>query len=581
MSVPQPVSHELKRSDADLVTVFRQLQSKYGVADLLEIPYDYLIHILYRRKDREKYHTFAIPKRSGSPRIISAPPKDLAILQSKLNKVLQLVYKPKPCVHGFVLGRSIMTNAEPHVGKKWVLNVDLKDFFPAINFGRVRGVLMAPPYRVPVPAATAIAQICTADGVLPQGAPSSPILANMVCARLDGQLMAFARRHRLTYTRYCDDITFSSRRFALPDEIAAAGAGWIGEDVVLGGPLLDVIAANGFEINQAKTRLQLNSRHQEVTGLTVNSFPNVARYYIRQLRAMLYAWRRHGLMQAALVFGQKYYRGQASSGAPDVLFRRVLRGRIEYVGMVRGRSDPVYCRLRSMLHELDPTAIAAPPLASAYRVVRHSAGGDHWTRLYQRWGDSVFLLEVVRQGATNSGTAFALYPDAVGTAAHNLTGTVRLRTQAASVVMSSAKLHGLGRKEIDCAIVPYTHNTACVPSDRRLPNPGEEIGIVGFATVPSRHPGLGLYVGKVESLRMNYKKTITFIQVSVASGGGLSGSPVFDSRGRVLGVVVESVYERTDAGVPHREYCTVLPIEHLLQIGMTDPDHQLPLPAEP
>ena len=576
-----PYSHELHRSDVELVAAFRGQRWKGDVADLLEIPYTYLVHILYRRKDRERYRSFVIPKRSGSPRIISAPTRDLAILQSKLNRVFKLVYSPKPCVHGFVLGRSILTNATPHVGKKWVLNIDLKDFFPTINFGRVRGVLIAPPYRLPVPVATIIAQICTADGALPQGAPTSPILANMVCARLDGELMAISRRHRLTYTRYCDDLTFSSRRSDFPDDFASAGAGWLGKDVVLGGPLLDLIARNGFEINEDKTRLQSNSCHQEVTGLTVNSFPNVPRYYIRQLRGMLYAWRCHGLMNAALVFERKYHRGPPSNSPPDEHFRRVLRGRIEHVGMVRGRTDPVYCGLRATLHALDPTAIAAPPPPSAYRLMGQSVGGDRWTRLFQRWGKSIFQLEVTKKMDPMIGTAFALRPAALGTAAHNLTGTVNLQTHAAPVPISSTKLHALGAKEIDCALLPYAHNAACLPVDRRLPRPGEEIGIVGFASVPARHHGLGLYVGTVESLSMNYKQTITFVQVSVASAGGLSGSPVFDGLGRVIGVVIESVYEKTAVGVPHREYCTVLPIDHLLEIRMTDPDHRLPLQEVP
>src|SRR5207237_8311575 len=114
------------------------------------------------------------------------------------------------------------------------LNMDLADFFPSINFGRVRGMLMAPPYGVGAPAATVLAQLCCSENGLPQGAPSSPMLANMVCGRLDGELTALARKFHATYTRYGDDITISLRRYDFPEEIALAPTGWIGPDVDAG-----------------------------------------------------------------------------------------------------------------------------------------------------------------------------------------------------------------------------------------------------------------------------------------------------------------------------------------------------------
>lgn len=131
-----------------------------------------------------KYRTFLIGKRSGGFRNINSPNESLKILQRKLNHILQLVYKPKPSVHGFTLERNIVTNSKPHTKKYFVFNIDLKEFFPTVNFGRVRGMFMAKPYLLPPKASTVLAQICCHDNQLPQGAPTSPIISNMICARL-------------------------------------------------------------------------------------------------------------------------------------------------------------------------------------------------------------------------------------------------------------------------------------------------------------------------------------------------------------------------------------------------------------
>src|SRR5690606_8958560 len=130
---------------------------------------------------------------------LSIPTESLKIIQQKLNQVLQLVYKPKLSTHGFVNNRSIVTNADAHIKKKkhrYILNVDIKDFFPSINFGRVRGMFMAPPYNQPEHVATVLAQICCSNNELPQGAPTSPIVSNMICAQMDSQLQQLAKPHR-------------------------------------------------------------------------------------------------------------------------------------------------------------------------------------------------------------------------------------------------------------------------------------------------------------------------------------------------------------------------------------------------
>jgi RNA-directed DNA polymerase len=499
-------------------------------------------------------------------------------LQTKLNYIFQLIYKAKPCVHGFVRDRSILTNAAPHAGKRWVLNVDLQDFFPTIHFGRVRGALMARPFSLPKRVATVLAQVCSSDGVLPQGAPTSPVLANIVCAKLDGDLMALARRFKLSYTRYCDDLTFSSRHHSFPSDVAVGASGWVGRSVILGPALHGLLEANGFPPNVEKTRLQLHTCHQEVTGLTVNDFLNVSRLYIRGLRGMLYAWRRHGLANAATTFVTEYSGRAPAGGAAEQHFRSVLRGRIEHVGMVRGRTDPIYCKLRAALHSLEPSLIGPAPPPSPYPMPLLGRGGERWPRLFTRWTPTVFHLEIVAtNGRTGSGTAFAMFPGVLATAAHNLEGAVTCHLLASSIPLVEAHLHARGASEIDAALVPCQHGAATPPFERRIPEPGEQIAIIGFASVPFRHPGLGLYVGSVETLRANYSRTLTLVQISVASAGGLSGSPAFDATGRLVGMVIESVFEQVGTGVPGREYCTILPIQHILDIDRSAPAMALPI----
>jgi RNA-directed DNA polymerase len=130
------------------------------IADLLEVSYPRLVYHIYLVEPDKRYKTFEIPKKSGGIRQISTPITALKIIQTKLNQVLQTVYEIKPSVHGFVMGKNIVTNAQAHTKKRYVLNLDLTDFFPSINFGRVRGMFMATPYGLHPDVATVLAQIC-------------------------------------------------------------------------------------------------------------------------------------------------------------------------------------------------------------------------------------------------------------------------------------------------------------------------------------------------------------------------------------------------------------------------------------
>jgi RNA-directed DNA polymerase len=343
------MSVALLRSSDELRSGFFALSTPQGVAALLDVDYKHLIYYLYIVPTCERYTCFTIAKRSGGERRICTPATALKIVQAKLNQVLQRVYEPKACVHGFAVEKSIVTNASVHSRKRYVLNADLENFFPSINFGRVRGMFMAAPYKLNPSVATVLAQICCFDNQLPQGAPSSPVVSNMICAKLDSQLQRLAQRNRCTYTRYADDLAFSTSMPSFPEALATVVSGPDGKRGNLGAPLLQAIIANGFQVNIGKVRLLTRNQRQEVTGLTANQWPNVRRRYVRQIRAMLHAWRRFGLEAAEQEFLSQYDKKSRSPYKNAPSFGAVVKGKIEYLGMVRGKTHPLYLKLRQQL----------------------------------------------------------------------------------------------------------------------------------------------------------------------------------------------------------------------------------------
>lgn len=269
------------------------------------------------------------------------------------------MYTPKAPVHGFVPSRSIVTNAQQHVSKRYVFNIDIVDFFGSIHFGRVRGIFMRPPYNLPANVSTVLAQICCVSNKLPQGAPTSPIVSNMVCARLDSQLRLLAKEKHCTYTRYADDITFSTRLTRFPRDIAYRGKE---DSVLVGKRLLMIVEGNDFKVNWKKVRLQHKNYSQEVTGLTVNQFPNVDRKFVRKISSMLHVWDKYELSSARMGY-QKERIEELKKLQPELsaqelskkrfpLFEDVLKGKINFLGMVRGKDDFLFLKYLEWYKEL-------------------------------------------------------------------------------------------------------------------------------------------------------------------------------------------------------------------------------------
>ena len=334
----------------------RPLATAEDLARHLDVDQSEMLWLLYKAPDEERYRHFEIPKRSGGMRLISAPHGLLREMQDKLHVEFKGLYDAHPAAHGFVEARSIVTNASSHVGKRWVLNVDLVDFFPTINFGRIRGLLMKPPFEMGPAAAAVCAQIVTYRNGLPQGAPTSPVLSNFIASALDRRLLRLARGHKLTYSRFADDITLSTNLAQFPPAIAVREQLVSGDFKVAAGDALEqAIAASGFAINAKKVRIQGLGTRQEVTGLVVNEKLNVERSRIRKIRAMLHAWQKFGLAAAAAEHFTKYRPGKPpSQRLQERAFRNIVYGELSFVRMVRDSSDPVFLKLCAKLLDLDP-----------------------------------------------------------------------------------------------------------------------------------------------------------------------------------------------------------------------------------
>lgn len=342
-------SPTLKASDTQLVKSLRSLQSFDDVANMLEISPKHLHYILFFKKVPHYYRHFNIPKKNGGSRKICAPEKPLKILQEKLNKIFSLAYKPDISAHGFINNRGILTNATKHLRKKYVLNFDIEDFFNSINFGRVRGVLKAF-FGMGEAAVATIANICCYNNVLPQGAPTSPILSNMVCFKLDKEMRNLAKQNGCDYSRYADDLTFSTTRNMFPTSIAYLELG-----VVQFAPkLASILVENGFVINSNKTRLHSYLQNLSVTGITVNKKPNVERNYVKKIRAILRCLETNPLSTAQQIYESKL--SAVPRGKPKKIMH-VVRGMINHVGYVKGKQDPIYEKLAHRYNHLDKSRV--------------------------------------------------------------------------------------------------------------------------------------------------------------------------------------------------------------------------------
>ncbi|GAB2613377.1 reverse transcriptase family protein [Belliella aquatica] len=348
-----PEIHPIQKikGKSDFVRLINYLRLTNISGNIKPIPLKHFTFYANHLLSPNRFESFEIVKKNGGNRTIHAPKRGLKSILTGLNLFFKQHYKTHPNVTGFAEGKSIVDNAKPHIGKKYVLNIDLKDFFHAFERKHVKWAMMNAPFFIKEekePLAFFIASLCThpieingeTKFILPQGSPCSPILTNLLCRRLDKQLKNLAQEYQAKYTRYADDITFSSNHHKISEK-----------DFY--NKLEYVISNHNHQINTKKVRLQKEGYKQEVTGIIVNEKPNLPKRYIKQLRMWLAYWEKYGYLKADKLFKNDYLkeRGHRIEGTPHLL--SVMDGKLQFLKMVKGDKDPTYKKLESRFHKLN------------------------------------------------------------------------------------------------------------------------------------------------------------------------------------------------------------------------------------
>lgn len=270
------------------------IMNTYHLSNILGIKWKDL-KIIINNSDK-LYYNFSISKKSGGKRIISMPNKELLIVQKKIQeKILDNVIIHKNAF-GFVKNKSIIDNAKMHLNKEMILNMDLKDFFPSIHRGRVFYIFKNI-CNYDNNTSYCLTKLTTYKNSIPQGAPTSPVISNIVAFMLDVRLSKIADKFNINYTRYADDITFSGNKENINKSLLKI--------------VNDIIEECGFKVNPKKTRFASYAGRQEVTGLIVNNKEiSVPNDYIKKIRQELYYVKKYGLKghREKVGFTNKYFK---------------------------------------------------------------------------------------------------------------------------------------------------------------------------------------------------------------------------------------------------------------------------------
>lgn len=366
-----------------------------------------LKELAFLKPDSQRYKHFAISKSNGGLRIISEPVGSLKEVLQLLLIILQRSYGPLESSHGFISQRSILTNAKPHIRKPWVFNIDLEKFFPTITLEMVtqglsenmlkflleetgeNGAMSYQDVQLSDEVISMLVNLCCFRSLpesgdpetwygLPQGAPTSPILSDMVARKMDEDILSFCADKGIEYTRYADDLSFSPLDPKDYQGYKNLISGKLKRKPESCRGLLEIIQAHGFRINGKKNKLFYGKSCKQVTGLSVNEFPNVRRKLIRSIRQDLYLWEKHGHAHANdIIHDRRNYRHKK---CPKRLCN-MLHGKLMFLSMVRGKGDPVYLRFIRRFKELEKRDI----LSVAKETFASMWDPDNFIDAFDRW----------------------------------------------------------------------------------------------------------------------------------------------------------------------------------------------------
>lgn len=483
----------------------RELADEPALLDYLEMSPAELKKVWWYRG--RMYSQFNVAKGSGKVRAITAPDRRLKIIQQKIAPLLDQLYRVRNPVHGYVPERSVKTNAEAHGRRRFVVNLDLKDFFPTITEKRVVGLLRS--IGVDKRVSEIVARLCCHMGQLPQGAPTSPVLSNMICYRLDTDLLMVAKASRAIYTRYADDITFSGYQppASLFDGVVPA-VGRFSPDL-MAAELRAAITHNGFVVHPEKAHYADRNSRRIVTGVKINAGLNVDRRYIRRIRAMLHSIEKDGLTDAQA----KY-----SSGGGKGSLAAHLRGKIAYVAHLKGQTDPV---VRSLAKRFNNSFTAKP--------IKLTPTAE------ERRDRSVWVVDHPEQ----YGTCFFMKDVGLVTAAHCVKGLAEvdvLHPSKHTTMFTVEVLHF--DKDRDLAVLDH----APIPATEfyELEPAAKEVAVTD-AVMAVGYPdwGLGerLNIRSGEVSLLTARFGVRMIEVTQQLTQGMSGGPILNAAGEVVGIV--------------------------------------------
>ena len=286
----------------------------------LNIKPAFLYTCLKLTKDYNNYKAIKIPKKDGSYRVIMEPNKKLKIIQRKIVEYLKNFQKEKFCAYGFIKGKSNVDNAKIHVNKKYIYKIDLKDYFPSIMSGRIFKMFSVRPFSFSRATATILTNLICFNNTLAQGFPSSPYISNIITRRLDNSLLKLAKKYKCNYTRYADDITFSTNLTSFPYQLT--------DEIKV------IINNEMFTINEKKTKILSSNTRQIVTGIVVNKKTNLKRNYYRELRQILYYWNKKGDNACC-----------TKNGLSIQKLHKYILGKLAYYKSIVGENNNCYLRL--------------------------------------------------------------------------------------------------------------------------------------------------------------------------------------------------------------------------------------------
>lgn len=509
------------------LTELRAAYDHHQLAALFGVTGNQLLTSLYKSKS---YRKFLIPKKSSGYRTITSPTGIRRIIQSQIKEVLDSGYRRPEGTHGFVTGRSVVTNATCHVGRRTIINLDLLNYFDAIDFYRVRGVFLSQPFSLNWVVSNILAQACTCNGTLMTGGITSPAISNLVTIGLDKRLARLAGRRGGRYTRYADDITLS---FLQPPSVLQEFVAKNDQAIYeIGGKLSSEINDEGFSSNSLKFRVQTGVSRKSVTGLIVNKKVNLPRQWVRSLDSKIYGVEKFGIDKVAL----DTFPGELLEVSRSKLLRH-LHGKVAYTSMVRGPTDWIAAGLANRINKLSEEQFLKVPDVeeisrkdrAAFGIWLVAAGDDNDLISAPNGNGTAFTFEkgyLVTAYHVIERTGGGLFP-VVSVRRHETPTKLRFCTVVASCSTRDVAILRLNDEAHDMTRTRYVA--------RPIASTGQDCWSLGFPQYFVGHPPNQQHHRVSSSI---IASGVTKVRVTGGTIlGGMSGAPLFDYEMKVIGFI--------------------------------------------